>query len=172
VNAAGEQAAPARIVIRRACAGDLAAVSSLAESEPMAASWPAAAFQRFVSAMEDGLQAHGLFVASLQRAVDKDQRIVGFLAASLVPGGPCEIENLVVAPDQRRAGTASRLFGALSLWCRAWAGGQPAELWLEVRAGNAGALAFYLRTGFAVCGRREAYYANGEDALLLTMRLG
>lgn len=43
---------------------------------------------------------------------------------------------------------------------------------LEVRAGNDPALALYEQFGFEVVGRREKYYMdNGEDALLMTLRL-
>lgn len=43
---------------------------------------------------------------------------------------------------------------------------------LEVRAGNLPALALYEQFGFQVVGRREKYYMdNGEDALLMTLRL-
>jgi len=42
---------------------------------------------------------------------------------------------------------------------------------LEVRAGNAGAIALYRAAGFEVTGERRAYYANGEDALLMAIEL-
>ena len=43
---------------------------------------------------------------------------------------------------------------------------------LEVRAGNDVALRLYRSIGFNVEGRREKYYSsNGEDALLMTLRI-
>jgi ribosomal-protein-alanine N-acetyltransferase len=40
--------------------------------------------------------------------------------------------------------------------------------YLEVRASNQGAIAFYTRLGFRACGRRPKYYRNPEeDAVLL-----
>ena len=39
---------------------------------------------------------------------------------------------------------------------------------LEVRASNLAARAFYASTGFVAVGQRPRYYANGEDALLMT----
>lgn len=39
---------------------------------------------------------------------------------------------------------------------------------LEVRAGNAAAVALYRRLGFEEVGRRRRYYADGSDALLMT----
>ena len=43
-----------------------------------------------------------------------------------------------------------------------------AEVYLEVRPSNAGALGLYRKLGFREVGRRKAYYSdNGEDALVL-----
>jgi ribosomal-protein-alanine N-acetyltransferase len=43
--------------------------------------------------------------------------------------------------------------------------------WLEVRAGNAAAIALYERFGFTTVGRRPGYYADGEDALVMCLRV-
>jgi len=43
---------------------------------------------------------------------------------------------------------------------------------LEVRVSNHAARAFYASTGFVAVGRRPRYYANGEDALLMTRSTG
>jgi ribosomal-protein-alanine N-acetyltransferase len=43
---------------------------------------------------------------------------------------------------------------------------------LEVRADNAGALAFYLAEGFAEIDRRRRYYRDGADAIVLELLLG
>jgi len=43
---------------------------------------------------------------------------------------------------------------------------------LEVRAGNAAAIALYASEGFVPVGRRRRYYGNGEDALLMSLVLG
>jgi ribosomal-protein-alanine N-acetyltransferase len=43
---------------------------------------------------------------------------------------------------------------------------------LEVRAGNLAAQKMYANFGYEVVGRRTRYYKdNGEDALLLTLKL-
>ncbi len=39
---------------------------------------------------------------------------------------------------------------------------------LECRESNAAARALYAKYDFAVAGRRRAYYADGEDALILS----
>ena len=171
MSSAAETAGRGAIIVRRARPGDAAAIHALAEGEPSAASWPIAAYQQFVPTAGEGPQLRAMFVACPATSGAEAGSIVGFLAASLIPGGPCEIENVAVRAAWRRLGLATRLLQSVSLWCRARAAGHPAELWLEVRSGNAAALAFYRRMGFAVTGQRAAYYPDGEDALLLAARL-
>ncbi len=93
-----------------------------------------------------------------------DADILGFLVAR-PSGGDIEILNLAVQPDARRLGVGASLVGKAFEWGRA----QHAErAILEVRASNAGALAFYEGFDFRVAGRRPRYYASpAEDALLL-----
>jgi ribosomal protein S18 acetylase RimI-like enzyme len=171
MSSAEERAGGAAIIIRRAQPGDAIAVYALAEGEPAAASWPMTAYQRFVAAAVEGPQLRAMFVACPASPGAGADPIIGFVAATLLPGGPCEIENIAVLAGCRRTGVASRLLQILSLWCRACAAKHPAEVWLEVRSGNAAALAFYQRVGFYVTGQRAAYYSDGEDALLLSARL-
>ena len=76
--------------------------------------------------------------------------------------GDTEVMELAVHPDARRRGLGRALLRALLGAC----GGGPA--FLEVRASNAAALALYAREGFAQSGLRRAYYADGEDAVLMT----
>jgi ribosomal-protein-alanine N-acetyltransferase len=74
---------------------------------------------------------------------------------------------VAVAPGSRRRGGGSALLAA------ALAAGRAAGLavaHLEVRAGNAPALAFYTRHGFLAVGRRPRYYEGREDAVLLSRR--
>ena len=42
---------------------------------------------------------------------------------------------------------------------------------LEVRAGNHAAIRLYRAVGFEATGERLGYYANGEDACLMQLRL-
>jgi ribosomal-protein-alanine N-acetyltransferase len=46
-----------------------------------------------------------------------------------------------------------------------------AAMYLEVAAGNAAALGLYQSLGFAPAGRRAKYYPNGDDAVILLLRL-
>ena len=82
------------------------------------------------------------------------------------------ITNVAVAPAWRRQGIADALLGELERRARA-----PllklAFLTLEVRAGNAPAIALYKKHGYKAVGRRKNYYEKPvEDALLMTLMLG
>jgi ribosomal-protein-alanine N-acetyltransferase len=46
------------------------------------------------------------------------------------------------------------------------------ESYLEVRVSNGDAIALYQRLGYRVSGRLEAYYKDGEAALLMATQLG
>ena len=75
-----------------------------------------------------------------------------------------EIHEVAVHCDHRRSGVATLLVDAFlreahrrgATVCR-----------LEVRRTNKSAIAFYRHRGFEQCGLRTAYYADGEDALVL-----
>jgi len=92
-----------------------------------------------------------------------DGPLVGFASARLL-GDEAHVIRLAVSPDRRRRGVGRALLAGLSGWTREVGA---AALLLEVRAGNAPALALYAGAGFTVEGRRSRYYPDGEDALLL-----
>jgi ribosomal-protein-alanine N-acetyltransferase len=46
------------------------------------------------------------------------------------------------------------------------------ECYLEVRVSNAEAIALYKRLGYKVSGRLEAYYKDGEAALVMAIKIG
>jgi ribosomal-protein-alanine N-acetyltransferase len=100
--------------------------------------------------------------------VHADPRVMGFLCAAAA-ADEAELQAIAVASGQRGRGLGSELMRAFLDWARA-AGAATAHL--EVREGNAGALAFYRRWGFAETGRRPRYYRdNGETALLMARSL-
>ena len=90
-------------------------------------------------------------------------RIVG-MASARVLGAEAHVIRLAVDGGHRRRGVGRALLDGLVRWSES--AGAPALL-LEVRAGNAAALALYADAGFAVEGTRPRYYPDGEDALLL-----
>jgi len=105
--------------------------------------------------------------ASLTVARAPDGEVVGYLALRCA-ADEVHVLSLAVDPARRRQGAGRALL--LSGLARAAAGGARLAH-LEVRPGNAGALAFYERFGFQAVGRRRRYYPDGEDALLLCARV-
>lgn len=79
------------------------------------------------------------------------------------------ISNVAVRPDCRRQGVAGGLLLELERRARAL---DLRFLTLEVREGNAAAIALYEKHGYATVGRRKNYYEKPtEDALLMTLEL-
>lgn len=83
--------------------------------------------------------------------------------------GEAQIYNIAVAPEFRREGIGEALLRHLI--------DKAAEdgcslVTLEVRDGNAAAMALYKKIGFREVGRRKGYYAKGrEDAVLMDLDL-
>ncbi len=96
----------------------------------------------------------------------------GFLLGRAV-AGEAELLTLAVAPESRRLGLGRRLVARFLYQARLRGA---ALAFLEVAAGNAGAVALYDSAGFAVAGRRRGYYARPdggrEDALVMARDLG
>jgi len=76
------------------------------------------------------------------------------------------ITTFAVDPDWRRRGVGRRMLVALLETSREMGA---ARMTLEVRAGNLAAQRLYAELGFAIVGRRVAYYTDdAEDALIMT----
>ena len=96
------------------------------------------------------------------RVAEVDGRIAGYALVFLRRGSAvARLYSIVVDPAVRGAGIGATLLRDACAQAR-----QAACRWLrlEVRTDNAAAMALYRREGFAVFGRREAYYADGCDA--------
>lgn len=79
-----------------------------------------------------------------------------------------ELANLAVWPEYQRRGVASQLIIGLAemaqgMGCR--------RMSLHVREFNDGARALYGLFGFVPVGRERKYYSDGEDAILMEVRL-
>jgi ribosomal-protein-alanine N-acetyltransferase len=148
-----------RVFVVRARPGEAAELARLAR-ECFARPWSERQF-----AEELGLPApNGVLVV---RALVPSTRLtpVVALCASRLVADELHVLDVAVAPEARRRGLARLLVG-IALRCGARAGAHVALL--EVRAGNAAALALYEALGFARAGRRREYYRDPvEDALLL-----
>lgn len=93
----------------------------------------------------------------------RNGQLAGFLCAWLI-AGELQIQNIATAPGFRRQGVAARLL-VLALERAEMNGLESA--WLEVRVGNAAAIALYQRFGFREVSRRSGYYPDGEDAMVM-----
>ena len=97
-----------------------------------------------------------------------DGRLAGYITVSEV-AGELEIINVGVEPEMRGRGIATRLLQAILHQAREKS---IFFYYLEVRSSNAPALSLYTRAGFRRSGVRRRYYADGEDALAMTMEAG
>ena len=96
------------------------------------------------------------------------ERVLGHIVLSTVLDEG-NIDNVAVLPECRRCGVADALVGNCIARGRAMG---LAFLTLEVRAGNAPAIALYRKHGFEEVGRRKNYYEKPrEDAILMTLVL-
>jgi ribosomal-protein-alanine N-acetyltransferase len=77
-----------------------------------------------------------------------------------------EAEILTIGVTKRRLGIGRALLDAGLTKARALGA---ASMFLEVAADNAAGIKFYAQAGFVEVGRRKAYYADGQDALVLRM---
>ena len=110
----------------------------------------------------------------LRRALSREDHIfllllrdgspAGYIGAQLVID-EAEIFNVAVDSAFRRQHIGERLVRAL---CDAAKAAGAVRVMLEVRAGNAPAIALYEKLGFAAVGRRKNYYEKPrEDAILM-----
>ncbi len=142
----------------RPCAGnDLAAVYAIQLKCPQAAQWR----------QEDYLQLAGdpggtILVAEIEDASPPE--IAGFAVFHGVMD-EAELRNIAIDPSHQRKGIARTL---LNKGFRVLHESGVRQLFLEVRASNHPALAFYASTGFKWLYTRRDYYQNPvEDGLVM-----
>lgn len=104
---------------------------------------------------------------AVRRTITDDHGPIGWLDYRVVED-EADLAEIAVAPRARRRGLGRRLVDHLVADARARG---VARVFLEVRVGNTPARALYEAVGFAVCGRRRRYYADGEDGLLYRLDL-
>jgi ribosomal-protein-alanine acetyltransferase len=98
-------------------------------------------------------------------AVDADGVVLGYVGMTYVLDEGY-ISNVAVSPEHRRQGIGSALITELCAICEALG---LSFVTLEVRAGNAPAVALYEKHGFVRVGLRKNYYEHlHEDAILMT----
>ena len=117
--------------------------------------WSARVFHDELDQVRDGTRHY--VIARRGRAV------VGYAGLMFVTD-EAHVTNIVVHPQHRRTGIATRLLGrlarvAITRGCRAWT--------LEVRASSTGARELYQTFGFVPVGVRARYYEGTEDAIVM-----
>lgn len=106
-------------------------------------------------------------------AVARAPDVIAYCNYWIVPdpeGASGELHIMAIAthPARRRTGAATALLGHALAEARA---ARCTLATLEVRRGNAPAIALYERHGFRTAHVRRAYYADGEDALVMLSAL-
>lgn len=149
--------------IRDATRGDLPALAALE-----AACFPDPWSER---SLHGQLRAEGslILVAAEDGPLAPGRRppLVGY-ASFRGAGEEADLLRVAVLPEARGGGLGRRLLATGLERLRR----DGVELChLEVRPGNHPALALYRALGFSRVGRRAAYYADGSDALVLSVRL-
>jgi ribosomal-protein-alanine N-acetyltransferase len=95
--------------------------------------------------------------------------LAGYIVARL-GADELHINNVAVREGYRRSGIGRDLLTRILAEGKLL--GVPTAF-LELRAGNAGALALYEKCGFRVASRRKNYYSEPvEDALVMIIQLG
>ncbi len=79
-----------------------------------------------------------------------------------------EITNIAVSPAYQRQGIGQMMLGLIEKICRE---SNVECINLEVKNGNVPAEQLYLKLGYKEVGRRNNYYKDGSDAILMTKLL-
>jgi [ribosomal protein S18]-alanine N-acetyltransferase len=149
------------VLIRCATPDDVPSIRALEQHAETAAHWA----EREYEALFSGEAPTRL---ALVATSDADASVVGFVIARCATVG-WEIENVVVAPEQRKRGVGMKIIRELLM--RAKSTGATSVL-LEVRESNLAARRLYEKLGFSQQGRRRSYYQDPvEDALLLSFSI-
>src|SRR5271155_1829070 len=151
------------VSIRNARPGDVPALLEIERQSPGASHWTPEQYNKLIA---DGFVF--VFVFAAEDASGVVGLASGFICAKAV-AGEWEIENVVVAPAERRRGIADALIGELIARARSEAA---SAVFLEVRESNLAARRLYEKHGFCETGRRRAYYTSPlDDAIIYSLKL-
>jgi ribosomal-protein-alanine acetyltransferase len=149
------------VLVRKATPDDIEILRKLEQEAESAAHWGEREYEALFAP-----EAPWRF--ALVAAEESGAQIVGFVIARCADD-EWEIENVVVAPEQRRRGLGSAMVRELVQEARRSGAG---AVLLEVRESNAAARRLYEKIGFNEIGRRPDYYRNPpEDALQLRISI-
>ncbi|HVP65356.1 MAG TPA: ribosomal protein S18-alanine N-acetyltransferase [candidate division Zixibacteria bacterium] len=148
-------------MIRRAKLADLEQIEKLSAASVSAAHWP---IEVYASMLRGEGPARMLLVAE-----NSLRSLVGVLVV-LCQAEEWELENIVVAADERQKGIGRELISKLV--AEANAGGAE-KILLEVRVSNSPAIRLYQSCGFEIWSTRKSYYSNPlEDAIVMIKKIG
>lgn len=137
---------------------DISAILRIQKDSKEAAQWSQTEYERLC----DAPAGQPVWVA------ERENQVAGFLVARHI-GSETEILNLAVDHAARRLGLGTQLLRQCLWEARKNA---VEKIYLEVRASNQAAQAFYQAHGFAAAGIRRNYYTSpAEDAVLLSCLL-
>ena len=131
--------------VRNATVDDIAAVVAI-EAKTLPERWGSKSYGAHLTSQD--------FFAVLV----EDTRVVGFCLARGIQD-EWEIYKIAVEPTFQQQGGATKL---LTFFER----GRKGQVFLEVRASNVRAQAFYQKNQYQYIGLRKKYYSDGEDAYL------
>jgi len=150
-------------IVRAALPSDLDAIVALEQATPAAAHWRAEHYSEAVSGQSGPRKM--LVVESHSEPLG----VCGFAVMHFVHD-ECEIENIAISAAMQRKG-----IGQLLLKCMLQEAKDrnASRVLLEVRSGNAAAIALYKKCGFQLDSVRKGYYsAPVGAALLFSLSLG
>jgi len=136
---------------------DATAIAALTAATPQVAQWSEQSYAQLLDAGYSG------WVAIWPEGL----RLAGFLITRIV-SAEAEILNLVVAPEHRRAGIGAVLLEAAE---KSFFAVHVDRIYLEVRASNAPAIAFYKKYHFAAIGMRPNYYQYPTESAVLMQKI-
>jgi ribosomal-protein-alanine N-acetyltransferase len=110
------------------------------------------------------LQVQAELASSRAKALFVDQELLAFVLYRQNQA-LFEVMTLATVPSQQGQGHMKKLLTELID-----ASGEGSEWWLEVHANNLKALHLYESLGFEIQTRRKQYYADGGDALLMSLK--
>jgi ribosomal-protein-alanine acetyltransferase len=147
------------IWIRQASIADIPLLAQLAQDVPLAAQW---SLQQYRDIFEVSSPPRCSFV------IEDRHTLLGFIVGRCLSEA-WEIENIVIAPSDRRRGLGTELLREFIQWAQVE---KAHSIWLEVRESNQSAQALYRKLGFYEIGCRKMYYAApDEDGLTFQRKL-
>jgi len=131
---------------------DAAGLTSILRDAPEAANWTQASYREWMNSP-----------GAVAFASEDDGRVTGFIIGRQV-ADEAEVLNLAVAPHARQRGEGGALLKAAT---DEFLARGAKRVYLEVRESNTTAIAFYVKNGFSMVGRRSSYYRDPDEAAVV-----